>query len=113
MSDIFDIISEYSYVGIFFLLIAVNAAPLLMPPTWIILASFTAIDPMLDPLILSLVGATGATIGRFLLKSISGAFRKFVGREQQSNLNAIGKFLSVKKFGYIKRKRFGIFSKLG
>ena len=101
MSDIFDIISEYSYVGIFFLLIAVNAAPLLMPPTWIILASFTAIDPMLDPLILSLVGATGATIGRFLLKSISGAFRKFVGREQQSNLNAIGKFLSRKKFGYI------------
>ena len=82
-------------------MIAVNAAPLLMPPTWIILASFTAIDPMLDPLILSLVGATGATIGRFLLKSISGAFRKFVGREQQSNLNAIGKFLSVKKFGYI------------
>jgi len=72
-----------------------------MPPTWIILASFTAIDPMLDPLILSLVGATGATIGRFLLKSISGVFRKFVGREQQSNLNAIGKFLSVKKFGYI------------
>ena len=101
MTDIFDIISEYSYVGIFFLLIAVNAAPLLMPPTWIILASFTAIDPMLDPLILSLVGATGATIGRFLLKSISGAFRKFVGREQQSNLNAIGKFLSRKKFGYI------------
>ena len=101
MTDIFDIISEYSYVGIFFLLIAVNAAPLLMPPTWIILSSFYAIDPLLDPLILALVGATGATIGRFLLKSISGAFRKFVGREQQSNLNAIGKFLSVKKFGYI------------
>ena len=67
-------------MGIFFLLIAVNAAPLLMPPTWIILASFSAIDPMLDPLILSLVGATGATIRRFLLKSISGSFRKFVGR---------------------------------
>ena len=88
-------------MGIFFLLIAVNAAPLLMPPTWIILASFSAIDPILDPLILSLVGATGATIGRFVLKSISGAFRKFVGKEQKSNLTAIGKFLSLKKFGYI------------
>ena len=55
MVDIFEIISEYSYLGIFFLLIAVNAAPLLMPPTWIILSSFYAIDPLLDPLILSLI----------------------------------------------------------
>ena len=62
MPDIFEIISEYSYLGIFFLLVAVNAAPLLMPPTWIILSSFYAIDPLLDPLILSLIGATGATI---------------------------------------------------
>ena len=101
MSDIFEIVSEYSYLGIFFLLIAVNAAPLLMPPTWIILSSFYAIDPLLDPLILSLIGATGATIGRFFLKSISGVFRRFVGTEQKSNLNAIGSFLNLKKFGYI------------
>ena len=100
MSDIFDMIGEYSYLGIFFLLIAVNAAPLLMPPTWIILASFIAIDPLLDPLILALIGATGATIGRFFLKHVSGAFRRFVGKEQKSNLNAIGKFLSLRKFGY-------------
>ena len=101
MSDLFEIISEYSYLGIFLLLIAVNAAPLLMPPTWIILSTFSIIDPLLDPLVLALVGATGATIGRFLLKSISGIFRKFVGSEQKSNLEAIGKFLSLKKFGYI------------
>ena len=100
MSDIFDMIGEYSYLGIFFLLIAVNAAPLLMPPTWIILASFIAIDPLLDPLILALIGATGATIGRFFLKLVSGAFRRFVGKEQKSNLDAIGKFLSIRKFGY-------------
>ena len=101
MSDLFEIISEYSYLGIFLLLIAVNAAPLLMPPTWIILSTFSVIDPLLDPLILALVGATGATIGRFLLKSVSGMFRKFVGSEQKSNLEAIGKFLNLKKFGYI------------
>tara|TARA_B110000014_G_scaffold2538_1_gene1920 strand:+ start:861 stop:1481 length:621 start_codon:yes stop_codon:yes gene_type:complete len=101
MPDIFEIISEYSYLGIFFLLVAVNAAPLLMPPTWIILSSFYAIDPLLDPLILSLIGATGATIGRFFLKSISGKFRKFVGTEQKSNLDAIGNFLNLKRFGYI------------
>ena len=101
MADIFEIISEYSYLGIFFLLIAVNAAPLLMPPTWIILSSFYAIDPLLDPLILSLIGATGATIGRFFLKSVSGIFRKFVGNEQKSNLDAIGNFLNIRKFGYV------------
>ncbi len=101
MVDIFEIINEYSYLGIFFLLIAVNAAPLLMPPTWIILSSFYAIDPLLDPLVLSLIGATGATIGRFFLKSVSGLFRKFVGQEQKSNLDAIGNFLNLKRFGYI------------
>ncbi len=101
MVDIFEIISEYSYLGIFFLLIAINAAPLLMPPTWIILSSFYAIDPLLDPLVLSLIGATGATIGRFFLKSVSGLFRKFVGQEQKSNLDAIGNFLNLKRFGYI------------
>ena len=100
MADIFETIIEYSYLGIFFLLIAVNAAPILMPPTWIILSSFFALDASLDPFLLALVGATGATIGRFFLKRISGFFRRFVGKEQESNLDTIGNFLNKKKFGY-------------
>ena len=100
MADIFETIMEYSYLGIFFLLIAVNAAPILMPPTWIILSSFFVLDASLDPFLLALVGATGATIGRFFLKCISGFFRRFVGKEQESNLDAIGNFLNKKKFGY-------------
>ena len=97
MVDIIETIMEYSYIGIFFLLIAVNAAPILMPPTWIILSSFFALDTSLDPFILALVGATGATIGRFFLKRISGLFRRFVGKEQESNLDAIANFLNKKK----------------
>ena len=100
MADIIETIIEYSYIGIFFLLIAVNAAPILMPPTWIILSSFFALDASLDPLLLAIVGATGATIGRFFLKRISSLFRRFVGKEQESNLDAIGNFLNKKKFGY-------------
>ncbi len=100
MTDIFETIIEYSYLGIFFLLIAVNAAPILMPPTWIILSSFFALDASLDPFLLAIVGATGATIGRFFLKYISSFFRRFVGKEQESNLDAIGNFLNKKKFGY-------------
>ena len=100
MADIFETIIEYSYFGIFLLLIGINAAPILMPPTWIVLSSFFALDSSLDPLLLALVGATGATIGRFFLKRISGLFRRFVGKEQESNLDAIGNFLNKKKFGY-------------
>ena len=101
MTDLFESVLEFSYLGIFFLLILVNAAPLLMPPTWIILASFYAIDASYDPLVLALVGATGATIGRFILKQVSTKFRKFIQKEQKSNLDAIGNFLNKKRFGYL------------
>ena len=101
MVDIFETIAELSYLGVLLLLIAVNAAPLLMPPTWIVLSSFYAFDPSLDPIWLALVGATGATIGRFILKRISHLFRRFVGSQQKSNLDIIGNFLNKRKFGYV------------
>ncbi len=101
MADFFETIGELSYLGIFILLIALNSAPLLMPPTWIVLSSFYALDSTLDPILLAMVGATGATIGRFFLKKISGLFRKFVGKEQKSNLDVIGDFLNRKRYGYL------------
>ena len=99
--DIFEIFSEYSYFGIFFILVGINAAPVLMPPSWIVLTSFYLLDPSLNVVILAMVGATGATIGRFALKKISGLFRKFVGEEQKSNLDIIGNYLNGKKYGYV------------
>jgi membrane protein YqaA with SNARE-associated domain len=101
MTDVFEVIADYSYLGIFFLLLGINAAPLLMPPSWIVLSSFLALDPTLNILVLALVGATGATIGRFFLKRISHLFRRFIGKEQISNLDIIGNFLNRRKFGYI------------
>jgi len=101
MADIFESLAELSYFGIFLLLIAMNAAPLFMPPTWIVLSSFYAIDPTLSPILLAVIGATGATIGRFFLKRVSRLFRRFVGKEQQSNLDVIGGFLNKTKFGYV------------
>jgi len=82
-------------------LIAINTSPLLMPPSWIILTSFYLLDPTLNIVLLSIVGATGATIGRYFLKKISGLFRKFVAEEQKSNLDIIGDYLNRKKFGYL------------
>ena len=82
-------------------LVAVNAAPILMPPTWMILVSFSLLDPQLDPVILSLVGATGATLGRFILKRYSIVFRRFAGHRHRENLNLLGNFLNRRRYGYI------------
>ena len=101
MADIFEIFGELSYFGIFLVLIGVNASPILMPPSWIVLTSFYLLDPNLNIVLLSVVGATGATIGRYVLKKISGLFRKFVAEEQKSNLDIIGDYLNRKKFGYL------------
>ena len=101
MADIFEIFAEWSYLGIFLVLIGVNAAPILMPPSWIVLTSFYLLDPGLNIILLAMVGATAATIGRFFLKQISGIFRRFVGPEQKSNLDIIGDYLNRKKYGYI------------
>ena len=100
MINIFEILGEFSYIGIFLLLIGVNAVPILMPPTWIILVSFYALDPQLDPIVLAVVGATGATMGRLILKQISSIFRKFVGKDQKFNLDIIGNYINQKRFGY-------------
>ena len=99
--DIFEFFGEFSYFGIFLVLIAVNASPILMPPSWIILTSFHLLDPSLNVILLAMVGATGATIGRFILKKISGLFRKFVADEQKSNLDTIGDYLNKKRYGYV------------
>ena len=99
--DIFELFGEFSYFGIFLVLIGINASPILMPPSWIVLTSFYLLDPTLNILLLAVVGATGATIGRFFLKRISGLFRNFVGEEQKSNLDMIGDYLNKKKYGYL------------
>ena len=99
--DIFELFGEFSYFGIFLILIGINASPILMPPSWIVLTSFYLLDPTLNILLLAVIGATGATIGRFFLKRISGLFRNFVGEEQKSNLDMIGDYMNKKKYGYL------------
>src|SRR5210317_392233 len=101
MIDIFEFFGEFSYFGVFLVLIGVNASPILMPPSWIILTSFYLLDPTLNVVILAMVGATGATLGRFVLKQISVLFRRFVAEEQKTNLDVIGDYLNRKKYGYM------------
>lgn len=100
MEDILGTIGKLSYLGIFFLLVAMNASPILMPPTWIVLASFYTIDPALNIVVLSTIGATGALIGRIILMYISRFFRRFIGTQRKSNLDMLAESIKKKKYGF-------------
>lgn len=100
MLDVFSIFDQLSYFGIFLLLVLVNTAPILMPPTWLILASFYAMDSSLSPVSLAMIGATGATMGRFVLLYASGFFRKFISEERKSSFDGIATYLKSKRLGY-------------
>ena len=71
-----------------------------MPPSWIVLTSFYLLDPTLNIVVLAVIGATGATIGRYILQRISGLFRRFVSDEQRTNLDIVSGYLGRKRFGY-------------
>ena len=100
MIDIFEEVGKLSYLGIFLLLLAMNASPILMPPSWIVLASFYTLDPALDVPTLAIVGATGSLIGRVILMYISRFFRKFMGTERKSSLDRLEQYLKNKKYGF-------------
>ncbi|NDB50976.1 MAG: hypothetical protein EB154_00535 [Nitrosopumilaceae archaeon] len=100
MQDVLTVFSQLSYVGIFLLLVLVNVAPILMPPTWLILASFYLLDNTFSPAFLALIGATGATAGRVLLLYGSVYFRRFMSDERKSSLDKIGNYLKSKRFGF-------------
>ncbi|GIS96407.1 MAG: hypothetical protein CM1200mP23_2130 [Nitrososphaerota archaeon] len=78
MTDIIEVIAEYSYLGILFLLMRkcctyFDASHL--DHTFIIFF----IGPFTDPFLLALVGATGATIGRFFFKKDKRFFPSICG----------------------------------
>lgn len=100
MADIFTIFNQFSYFGIFLLLFLANLAPILMPPTWLILASFHVLDQSLSPINLAIVGATGATAGRFLLLYATTSFRRFMTQERKSSFDKIADYLRSKKLGF-------------
>ena len=58
--DIFEMFADLSYAGVLAVLVAVNTAPILMPPTWIILSSFEIVPDLLPSGVLNLEYTLGA-----------------------------------------------------
>lgn len=71
-----------------------------MPPNWLILSSFYALDDSMNLVILVMVGATASTAGRFVLKQLVSKFKNH-SNNNTSNLTMIGNYLNKKKYGYV------------
>jgi len=100
MLDILEELLKLSYFGIFLILIGINAIPILIPPSWIVLSTFYSADPKLNILVLSTIGATGSLLGRMILMQISTYLRLFISKERVSNLDHLHNFFKEKKYGY-------------
>lgn len=99
--DIIDqIIQNGSYYAIFALVFGMNIVPLVMPPTWIVLASFVAAYPTLNPVVLALVGATASLGGRFVLMVLSSGSRKIMGERRIHSIDIMHNYLQGKKYAY-------------
>lgn len=79
------------------LIFVINVFPVLMPPTWTILAFYYInFHPPLLPTII--VGATAATLGRITLYYISkNNFRGFFSKKSLGNYDALGTFFKKKQ----------------
>ncbi len=100
MADVFEIFDGFSYLGPLIVLFLVNISPILMPPNWLILSSFYALDDSMDIAVLAIVGATASTAGRFVLKQLVSKFKNHANNNT-SNLTVIGDYLNKKKYGYV------------
>jgi len=100
MGDIFEIFDGFSYLGPLIVLFLVNISPILMPPNWLILSSFYALDDSMNMVVLAVVGATASTAGRFVLKQLVSKFKN-QSNNNTSNLTVIGDYLNKKKYGYV------------
>ena len=100
MADVFEIFDGFSYLGPLIVLFLVNISPILMPPNWLILSSFYALDDSMNIDVLAIVGATASTAGRFVLKQLVSKFKNH-SNNNTSNLTVIGNYLNKKKYGYV------------
>jgi hypothetical protein len=96
-----ELLQTNPYLWVTLIIFGISAAPILTPPTWMIVASAYALSGnSLDPILLSLVGASAATGGRMLLLKYSSVGRKKLNEKRKSSLERLQKYLQKTKYGY-------------
>ena len=86
--------NQYLYLAL--IVFAINLMPAFGPPTWAILVLFK-LNSDLSFLPLLLIGVSAASLGRFLLGTLTGKLRNFMSERLKKNLLAAQKYLAGRK----------------
>ncbi len=95
------LLSEYTYPFVFFFIFVLSIIPILTPPTWIVVVSAYSLDNQLNPILLSMIGATAAVTGRLILLQLSTIGRKVINDHRKSSLEKLRKYLEKTRYGYM------------
>ncbi len=100
ISNYFISFPEYSYLFSTLVIFLLSVIPILTPPTWMVVVAAYMINPSLDPVILSILGASAAIGGRLVLFQFSLFGRKFINETRKSSLDRLKIYLEKTKYGY-------------
>ena len=93
--------SEYTYPFVFIIIFLLSIIPILTPPTWIVVVSAYSLNDQLNPILLSVVGATAAITGRLILLQLSTIGRRAINDHRKSSLEKLRKYLEKTRYGYL------------
>lgn len=93
--------SEYTYPFVFIIIFLLSIIPILTPPTWIVVVSAYSLNDQLNPILLSMIGATAAITGRLILLQLSTIGRRAINDHRKSSLEKLRKYLEKTRYGYL------------
>lgn len=93
--------SAYTYPFVFFIIFVLSIIPILTPPTWIVIVSAYSLNDQLNPILLSMIGASAAIAGRLILLQLSTVGRKAINDHRKNSLDKFRKYLEKTRYGYL------------
>lgn len=100
--EFFDtLFSGYTYPFVFFIIFVLSIIPILTPPTWIVIVSAYSLNDQLNPILLSMIGASAAIAGRLILLQLSTVGRKAINDHRKNSLDKFRKYLEKTRYGYL------------
>lgn len=93
--------SGYTYPFVFFIIFIISVIPILTPPTWIVIVSAYSLNDQLNPILLSMIGASAAIAGRLILLQLSTVGRKAINDHRKNSLDKFRKYLEKTRYGYL------------